>query len=130
VLDSIVLSEGAEVTFECNPETVDGNVFETLKNAGVNRLSFGVQSLNDTELSALGRIHSADRAIAAITEAARPLLTGLSVTVTDLKSPASFIAATAVRTSLTFSLPDSFFAPSEKMKRSDSFASLQAVSAL
>ena len=70
VLDSIVLSEGAEVTFECNPETVDSKVFETLKSAGVNRLSFGVQSLNDAELSALGRIHSADRARAAITEAA------------------------------------------------------------
>ncbi len=71
VLDSIRLSEGAEVTFECNPETVDESVFETLKSAGVNRLSFGVQSLNDTELSALGRIHSAGRARGAIIEAAK-----------------------------------------------------------
>ena len=65
-----------------------------------------------------------------ITEAARPLLTELSVTVTDLKAPEFFMVLTAARTSSTFALPDSFFAPSEKMKRSDSFASLQAASAL
>ena len=71
VLKNIRLADNAEITFECNPETVDHYTLDELAFAGVNRLSFGVQSLNDTELSALGRIHSADRARNIIQEAAR-----------------------------------------------------------
>ena len=70
VLKNIRLADNAEITFECNPETVNNYVLDGLAAAGVNRLSFGVQSLNDTELSALGRIHSADKAKHIIQEAA------------------------------------------------------------
>jgi oxygen-independent coproporphyrinogen-3 oxidase len=59
----------AEVTLETNPETVDRAKLEAFRAAGVNRLSFGVQSFQDEELRRLGRIHSAARARAAITEA-------------------------------------------------------------
>lgn len=62
VLRAAAHTQDAEITFECNPETVTDRTLQTLKSAGVNRLSFGVQSLDDGELSALGRIHSAERA--------------------------------------------------------------------
>ncbi|WP_428846036.1 radical SAM family heme chaperone HemW [Moorella sp. E308F] len=48
---------GAEVTVEANPGTVDGRKLKILKAAGVNRLSLGVQSLDDDLLAAMGRIH-------------------------------------------------------------------------
>ena len=63
------LAAGAEVTLETNPETIDRAKLERFREAGVNRLSFGVQSFQDDELKRLGRIHSADRARAAVREA-------------------------------------------------------------
>ena len=59
----------AEVTLETNPETVDRATLERFRAAGVNRLSFGVQSFQDAELKRLGRIHTADRARAAVRDA-------------------------------------------------------------
>ncbi len=50
----------AEFTVECNPATIDYDGFVQLKNAGVNRLSMGLQSANDDELEFLGRIHTFD----------------------------------------------------------------------
>jgi len=58
-----------EITLETNPETVDRAKLERFREAGVNRISFGVQSFQDEELKRLGRIHSADRARAAVREA-------------------------------------------------------------
>jgi len=58
-----------EVTLEANPETVTEARLATFKAAGVNRLSFGVQSLNDAELQRLSRLHSAARARDAVGEA-------------------------------------------------------------
>ena len=59
----------AEITLETNPETVDRSKLERFRAAGVNRVSFGVQSFRDDELKRLGRIHSADRARAAVRDA-------------------------------------------------------------
>ena len=59
------LAEGAEITLEANPGTAEADRFADYCTAGVNRLSIGVQSLDDACLAALGRIHSADEAIAA-----------------------------------------------------------------
>jgi oxygen-independent coproporphyrinogen-3 oxidase len=59
----------AEITLETNPETVDRPKLERFRDAGVNRISFGVQSFQDDELQRLGRIHSAARARAAVHEA-------------------------------------------------------------
>lgn len=59
----------AEVTLEANPESVDRDRLEKFRRAGVNRLSFGVQSFDDGELRRLSRLHSAARAEAALSEA-------------------------------------------------------------
>ena len=57
VLAEIPLRPGAEVTVECNPDTVDEAVLATYLAGGVNRLSFGVQSMVPEVLAALGRTH-------------------------------------------------------------------------
>jgi oxygen-independent coproporphyrinogen-3 oxidase len=49
---------GAEITVECNPATVSRESLESLRRLGVNRLSIGLQSANENELRALGRLHS------------------------------------------------------------------------
>ncbi|MEN8190528.1 MAG: radical SAM family heme chaperone HemW [Thermodesulfobacteriota bacterium] len=59
-------TENAEISVEANPESVSVEEAELLLGAGVNRVSLGVQSFNDNELGALGRIHSADRAEKAV----------------------------------------------------------------
>jgi len=61
------LDLGAEITLEANPGTVEAARFAAYREAGVNRLSMGIQSFNDTHLQALGRIHTADEAKCAIT---------------------------------------------------------------
>jgi putative oxygen-independent coproporphyrinogen III oxidase len=63
------LEPGAEITLEANPGTVEAGRFRGLRDAGVNRISIGVQSFDDRMLSALGRIHSADEARRAIAAA-------------------------------------------------------------
>jgi oxygen-independent coproporphyrinogen-3 oxidase len=58
-----------EITLECNPGTVEHDRFEHYLSAGVNRLSFGVQSFDDGCLERLGRIHDADKARSAVKQA-------------------------------------------------------------
>jgi putative oxygen-independent coproporphyrinogen III oxidase len=65
------LEPEAEVTLEANPGTVEAGRFRGYREAGVNRLSLGVQSLDDGMLAALGRIHSADEARRAVELALR-----------------------------------------------------------
>ena len=65
------LDINAEITLEANPGTVEADKFAAFRDAGVNRLSLGIQSFNDAQLQALGRIHSADEARRAITIAQR-----------------------------------------------------------
>src|SRR5690554_2762054 len=60
------MEEGAEITLEANPTSVEAERFRGYRAAGVNRLSLGVQSLDDAELKFLGRFHTADEALAAI----------------------------------------------------------------
>src|SRR3990172_8876690 len=60
--ESFDLDLGAEVSFEANPGTVDLGYLRGLLSLGVNRISFGVQSFHDDELSALDRIHSVEEA--------------------------------------------------------------------
>jgi len=66
---SFDVASDREVTMEANPETVTEARLAAFRDAGVNRLSFGVQSLKDTELKRLSRLHTADRARAAVAEA-------------------------------------------------------------
>lgn len=72
ILGSIELAPGAEVTVECNPETVDDRLLSAYRRAGVTRLSFGVQSMVPSVLEALGRRHNpmaVRRAVAAAADA-------------------------------------------------------------
>jgi len=60
------IHQGVEVTLEANPTSVEAERFRGYRAAGVNRLSLGVQSLDDRELKFLGRLHSAEEALKAI----------------------------------------------------------------
>ena len=66
---AFAVAADAEVTLEANPETVTAARLAAYREAGVTRLSFGVQSFDDAELRALGRAHDAARARAAVAEA-------------------------------------------------------------
>ena len=63
------LEVAAEITMEANPESVDSDYLGAVRAAGVNRLSFGVQSVIPNELELLGRTHTFDRVVAAVSEA-------------------------------------------------------------
>lgn len=60
------LERNLEVTLEANPEHIDSQYVEGLLKAGVNRLSLGLQSLNDSTLQFLGRRHTAEHSVAAV----------------------------------------------------------------
>lgn len=65
----IALPERTEITLETNPGTVEHGRFDEYLRAGVNRISFGVQSFDDAKLRRLGRIHSAAEAERAVKQA-------------------------------------------------------------
>ncbi len=70
ILDAIAglwpVAQGAEVTLEANPTSVEAERFRGFRQAGVNRVSLGVQALNDPDLRALGRGHTAAEALRAV----------------------------------------------------------------
>jgi putative oxygen-independent coproporphyrinogen III oxidase len=57
ILDAVERTDGAEVTVECNPDSVDAAKLGAYRRSGVNRLSLGVQSMVPHVLAALGRTH-------------------------------------------------------------------------
>jgi oxygen-independent coproporphyrinogen-3 oxidase len=65
------LEPGCEITLEANPGTFERERFRAYRAAGVTRLSIGVQSFDDAKLRALGRVHDAAQARAAVAEAAQ-----------------------------------------------------------
>jgi putative oxygen-independent coproporphyrinogen III oxidase len=75
VLDAIArnwdVSDDVEVTLEANPTSVEARRFAGYRGAGVNRVSLGVQALDDAALSALGRTHTAREALDAVAVARR-----------------------------------------------------------
>lgn len=60
------IAPGAEITLEANPTSVEAERFRGYRAAGVNRVSLGVQAMNDADLKALGRLHTAEEAMAAV----------------------------------------------------------------
>jgi oxygen-independent coproporphyrinogen III oxidase len=60
--ERFAVEPGAEITVECNPESVTRERLAGYRRAGVNRISIGVQSLDDRVLASLGRLHSARQA--------------------------------------------------------------------
>jgi oxygen-independent coproporphyrinogen-3 oxidase len=73
------LADDVEITLEANPGTVERTRLEGFRGAGVNRLSFGIQSFQPDLLRTLGRIHSADDARAAIAAARAARFDNLSL---------------------------------------------------
>jgi oxygen-independent coproporphyrinogen-3 oxidase len=67
--EAFAVGPAREVTLEANPESVTGSRLEAYRQAGVNRVSFGVQSFRDEELRRLSRLHGAARARVAFAEA-------------------------------------------------------------
>jgi len=65
VADQIGFCDDIEITLEANPGSAEADKFVEFKQAGINRLSIGVQSFNNTHLSALGRVHDQAQAIRA-----------------------------------------------------------------
>ena len=63
--------EPAEVTMEMNPGTVDFAKLSQYREMGIDRVSFGVQSLNDNELKTIGRLHTASEALKVIEQASK-----------------------------------------------------------
>lgn len=59
------IANDIEVTLEANPTSVEAGRFQGYRDAGVNRVSMGIQALNDRDLKALGRLHTASEAMAA-----------------------------------------------------------------
>lgn len=70
VLDGVAkfwtVAPDAEITLEANPSSVEANRFRGYRAAGVNRVSLGVQALNDRDLRFLGRLHNVEEALYAI----------------------------------------------------------------
>lgn len=75
IIDAIAkhwrIAPDAEITLEANPTSVEAENFAGYRSAGINRLSLGVQALDDQSLKALGRLHTADEALAALALAKR-----------------------------------------------------------
>ena len=67
--ESFGFSEECEVTLEANPESVSARLLESLTDAGVNRISIGVQSFDPDVLSTLDRVHDAEKVRSVISEA-------------------------------------------------------------
>lgn len=69
VTSTFNLSDDIEITMEANPDAITRDKMHTFANLGINRLSIGVQALNDTDLHFLGRRHSVKTALTRIEEA-------------------------------------------------------------
>ena len=70
--------ENTEITLEANPSSIEAAKFADFSQAGVNRISIGVQALNEADLKVLGRVHSKNQALAAI-DVARGIFDNYSI---------------------------------------------------
>lgn len=64
--NTFLLSDDCEITIEANPNSIDKDKALQYKSCGINRISLGIQSLDDNILKAIGRLHNSDEAIEAI----------------------------------------------------------------
>ncbi len=69
VMESFSLPDSAEITIEANPDSASCEKLRAYQEMGINRISFGVQSLDDKELKALGRLHDSEKAVTAVQNA-------------------------------------------------------------
>ncbi|MCC2108596.1 MAG: coproporphyrinogen III oxidase [Hyphomicrobiales bacterium] len=66
IADNWTIEKGAEITLEANPSSVEAERFRGYRSVGVNRVSLGVQALDDSDLRMLGRLHNRAEALAAL----------------------------------------------------------------
>ncbi len=92
------LEENAEITTEANPNSASIEWLKGMKNLGINRVSFGVQSFDDKKLKLLGRNHSKNQAIDAIKNAYKIGIKNISC---DLIYATSFDVEDDIKTALT-----------------------------
>ncbi len=78
IISALCPAPNAEITLEANPESLTQKQAQGYLNAGVNRLSFGVQTVNETSLKTLGRLHTKQQAISAIKAAQNAGFTNIS----------------------------------------------------
>lgn len=79
ILSWISVSKGVEITLEANPETVSYELMKAYREVGINRISLGVQSFDDSLLAQLSRTHRASDAIQAIDAIERAQIHNLSI---------------------------------------------------
>ncbi|MGO2579384.1 radical SAM family heme chaperone HemW [Halomonas sp. AOP12-C2-37] len=72
-------ADDIEITLEANPGTTEQERFTGYRNAGINRLSLGIQSFQPAQLHALGRIHSGQEAVTAVTQARHAGFTNINI---------------------------------------------------
>jgi len=77
--DRFGVADGAEMSLEANPEDVTGAVVDAWVAAGVNRVSIGVQSFDDTVLASLGRAHVSDQGAAAVAVTGSRMAVGIDL---------------------------------------------------
>jgi putative oxygen-independent coproporphyrinogen III oxidase len=99
------LDADAEITLEANPGTFEKDRFRAFRQAGVTRLSIGVQSFHDAHLKALGRVHDGAQALAAVEEAAQAFDTFNLDIMYALPGQTLAQCETDIRTALGFNPP-------------------------
>ena len=98
----VPLDPAAEITLEANPGSVEAAKFAAFAGSGINRISLGIQSFNDVQLQALGRIHNGNQAKRAI-EIAQTHFQAVNLDLMYALPQQSLAAATAdVHTALSF----------------------------
>ncbi|MDI3510809.1 radical SAM family heme chaperone HemW [Hydrogenophaga bisanensis] len=105
VRSRVKLEAGAEITLEANPGTFEKDRFRAFRQAGVTRLSIGVQSFHDEHLKALGRVHDRSHALAAVEEAAQAFDTFNLDIMYALPGQTLAQCETDIRTALSFAPP-------------------------
>jgi oxygen-independent coproporphyrinogen-3 oxidase len=102
----LFLADSVEITLEANPGTVEQLRLQEFQQAGINRLSLGVQSFNDPALASLGRIHGRQTAIAAITAAQQAGLANFNLDILfGLPQQTLKMALQDLQTALSFQPP-------------------------
>ncbi len=79
IIQPFAFENGAEITFEINPETVNVEYLENLRLTGINRISIGVQSFDDEILKKIGRIHDSKTAAQAVLAAKKAGFKNISI---------------------------------------------------
>ena len=103
ISDLLNVASNLEATMEANPGSADADKFRGFAQAGVNRLSLGIQSFDDQCLQALGRVHTAEAARAAIAHARAAGFDNLNIDLMHgLPGQSADAAATDLHTALAF----------------------------